>query len=410
MEIFKKIFGQKLKKNKLNNNELNKIYYDESVNLLQYCFDNKTEEALSILNNNKNIEYLNYKYNDIGEHRTAFIWACVNKMSGVIDRLIDISILIYRIYKRKRVNDIPYFNINQKDIYGKTALMYLCDEKNNLYEQFKKLIDNYLNKYSENYDFEYDNLNKNYYLDLNIKDNEGNTALIIALKNNNSIFFKKILELIELRNLLREKKRLPIRYEIKQLNIIYEMVKNKDPSFLEEIKNKIISGIHELSYKQFKTLYQITEKHVPNFLPELYKKRKFMQNRMYLHGITSDVFGNSNSSKQKLANKIEEILLRIESHKLNGIIKLNENEKGIIKLNENEKEIIKVIYNILRYETYKDLYLEFKEYFEQKYPSIIADYEKEKAEYRPPYNIQMEERRLKANKNWEKIYKILGVR
>jgi ankyrin repeat protein len=383
------------KSNNSNKNAtLRKVYEKESNNLLDYCMKNDTEGTLSILNNNEIIKYLNYNAEDQHNNRTAFIWACVNKMSFVIDKLIEISKFINNMTKNKKTIYLSSrknlkFNINQQDSLGKTALMYLCIGK--MYDQFAKLIDSYSGCYMLDY-----NQGGTQYttgdLDLTIQDDNGNTALRIAVEYCNIEFVEKILEWmnsydinisandgntpltiaimkknLNLIKILLEKIELNHLLENNQLGIIYETAIYDYQNCLIEIYKKIMRSINKLSDEEFETLYQTTEKYVPQFLPELYKVIKFKKNRNNLTRLKKKLNNQVKVSKkinneaklqaeELLKVKIEEILTRIES---------NESKE----LNGYQIKIIKFIYEII----IKYNFTDFNEYLETTYSTILQN-------------------------------------
>jgi ankyrin repeat protein len=380
----------------------NKVYNDTSVKLLYYCVDNKSKEALSILNNDEIIEYLNYNLVDPEYKSSAFIWACVNEMTYVIDKLIDISNIINDMTKNNKTRSNLKFDINQQDIYGKTALMYLCIGK--MYDQFAKLIDSYSGCYMLDYNQGGTQCTTGD-LDLKIKDNNGNNVLRIAVENNNIYLVEKILKWIDSYNInipandgntplmiaikdnridlveiLLQKIDINVLLKNNELGIIYEKAKEYCPDCLPEIYRKIMHSIDKLSDKKLEILIQITQNHASElnskFLPELYKGIEFKTNRNNLISLDKNFIYKKKNLKTKtntrfssvyyttarkekknakkkyniaeklLKDKIEEILIRIKSNQSK-------------QLNGYQKAMIKIINEILTEYSFTEYFSEY---------------------------------------------------
>lgn len=143
------------------------------VLLLFSCMYKKEDIALYILNS-PIFKYINYNqiikfdhtlyfYNETDA--TAFIYACKNSMTDVINRFIIVFIEINSIINNKNIYN---FDINIQDIYGKTILHYICE--NNLIENFKNLYENKVSREA---------------LNMNIKDKRGFTPLMTAIASGN---------------------------------------------------------------------------------------------------------------------------------------------------------------------------------------------------------------------------------
>jgi ankyrin repeat protein len=265
-----------------------------SWKLLEYCKDNNPEWALYILNQgNSTINYLNYNMKDPKYNNTAFIWACKNNMTSVINRFINIAMNIHQLlgYENKP------FNLNEQNNHGKTALMYICT--NGLYDQLIKLIDHTFNRFSNN---------PEYFLDVNIQDNDGNTALIIAMKNN-------------------------------QVSIVNELLDFPYTNmYLENKYKKNFIDIAEEKYSQYllkiKAIrnYQINNRNLGLIINTAKAKKKELNSAS--RNIASGILGTSlhtkkieaqknyNNSKKALKYKIREILNRIKTDSLDNKYKI----------------------------------------------------------------------------------------
>jgi len=260
-----------------------------TIHFMEACKNNNKEEALAILNNCE-LHKIEYDKKDKDSGNTSFMYECNNKMISVIDKLIEnlqnINDILH--ISNLRVHKKYYFNVNIRNNNNETILMLMC--RNNLYEQVKKFVE-------YNYDIEIIKIN------LNLQDNNGNSAIMLAAMNKHikcvQILLKRPDIYVEFKN--SEGKTLT--------NFLIDICK-ENPNFIntiyEDIKQILIS-------KNVKDLKQIliskNGKDLTKILIDICKEYPYFINTIY-EDIKQFLINKKNKNKNNKLLTVINIILK----------------------------------------------------------------------------------------------------
>ena len=331
-----------------------KELYDEYTRLITACDNNDENTAYQILNSNTAI-YLDYNSFLPSSGNTAFILACMNKMTNIINMFININKII------NNTNGFQYsrFIINKQNNDGLNGLMYICIY--GLVEPLKNIL-----TCTD--------------LKINLQDKNGSTAIMFACVANNEECIKTLLLYdginIKLKETINDKKDMfdyinpdtllalkdliiPLYnnfYNKKIININYYKNSSLNKNFLSRKINNIKNSIKNVDNK--------ISNRLNNLLPNLNNKIKLKKNNLIVRANSvklkqyymppKELKNTYTTSKQILIDKINEILNKIAN---------------IPESNNNKVEMIRLIYNISLYHSIKDI----KTKIEKEHKNIVKD-------------------------------------